>query len=129
MKNILLIIISILTLSSCNKDSNEDNCIEYQTAYVTNVIAPTSGAINEELSIEAQFSVNNGCGNFSKFIEAGTGNSRTIVIQAKYEGCICTHAVETRNVNYFFRTQTPGVYEFKFKSDENEFIIVNITIE
>ena len=73
MKNILLIIISILTLSSCNKDSNEDNCIEYQTAYVTNVIAPTSGAINEELSIEAQFSVNNGCGNFSKFIEAGTG--------------------------------------------------------
>ena len=129
MKKIILILIVLVVTFGCDKNKEEDNCLEYRTASVTDVNAPTSGTVNEDINIEVFFIVINGCGNFSKFIEVENGNSTTIEIQAKYEGCFCTDGIETRSENYIFNTQNAGNYEFKFKSSETEFITVNITIE
>ena len=48
------------------------------------------------------FSVNNGCGGFKKFITCENGNTRTIEVEAIYEGCICTDNVPTIEVEYRF---------------------------
>lgn len=121
--------IIFLVVLSCDKKEEDENCLEYKNSFVTNIDAPSNGIVNEDTIIEVFFPVINGCGNFNKFIEVENGNTTTIEVQAKYEGCICTQAIETRSIDYIFNTQTAGDYEFKFKSGENEFIIVNITIE
>lgn len=127
MKIFLYVLIAFTLFIACNSD---DNCTTYESPYVREVNAPLTGKVNQDISIEVQFRVINGCGEFSKFIETSAGNIRTIEVEAKYEGCApCTHAVETRIVNYIFNTQTAGLYVFKFKSGDSDFITVNITIE
>jgi len=132
MKNIILIIVTFCLLISCNKD---DDCFEYSETGFINVNVPATiiGAINEDITIEAEFGVVDSCGSFSKFIESVNGNTTTINLQVKYKACDagCTLSPEIKTVDYIFNTRTPGDYVLKFKSNNNdpEFIIVNITIE
>ncbi|MFT5963455.1 MAG: hypothetical protein ACI9L6_000157 [Flavobacterium sp.] len=122
-----LIIISSLTIS-CESDDQNKECIEYDIGYVTSVNSPTTGTVNETIKIEVNFRVINGCGGFEKFIETQSGNSKTIEVEAKYEGCVCTQALEIRRVNYDFKTAKSGDYQLNFKSSPTEFITANITI-
>jgi hypothetical protein len=109
--------------------SDDEKCVEYQRANVTDVSAPAMGSVNETIAIEVSFRVYNGCGVFERFIETENGNSRTIEVEAKYEGCaFCTQDTPIRNAVYEFTPQTPGEYELKFKSSPAEFITINLTI-
>ena len=54
---------------------------------------------------------------------------KIIEINARYEGCICTQDAPIRTVNYEFITQIPGNYELRFKSNDTDFITVNLLIE
>lgn len=115
---------------SCNKDDdNKDElCITNEIEYVTSVDSPNTGNVNKIINIEVDFRVVNGCGTFGKFIEINNGNTRTIEVEAKYEGCICTQDEAIRTVNYAFTPTNTGNYELKFKSSPTEFITVNLTI-
>lgn len=124
----VLMFISSLIIS-CDKDDDKNiECIEYKLGYVTSVNAPPTGNTNETINIELNFSVFNGCGGFRKFIETENGNVRTIEVEAKYEGCICTQDTPIRTTNYEFTTSNAGEYELNFKSSPTEFITVNLTI-
>lgn len=124
----------ILFYSSCNNndDDNEEEetneCIEYKTTYVTSVNSPTNGSVNETINIEVNFGVSNGCGGFGKFIETENGNTKTIEVEAKYEGCICTQNAPIRMVNYEFTASNSGDYELNFKSSPTDFITINLMI-
>ncbi|MFT5243353.1 MAG: hypothetical protein ACI8QQ_001283 [Psychroserpens sp.] len=122
-----LIIISSLIIS-CEKDDQNKQCIKYDIGYVTSVNSPTTGTVNETISIKVNFRVINGCGGFEKFIETENGNSKTIEVEAKYEGCTCSQALEIRTVNYDFTASKSGDYELSFKSSPTEFITANLTI-
>jgi hypothetical protein len=111
---------------SCNKD--DEVCITNQIAYVTSVDSPDTGNVNQIINIEVKFGVGNGCGTLGKFIETNNGNTRTIEVEAKYEGCVCTQDAPIRTVNYEFIPTNTGNYELKFKSSPTEFITVNLTI-
>lgn len=123
----LLPSILLLLIISCEKEQ-ENNCIENKIAYVTSIISPSTGTVNENINIEVSFGVNNGCGNFGKFIETQNGNTKTIEVEARYEGCVCTMDVPTRKTNYVFKSQNSGNYILKFKSSETEYITKNISI-
>jgi hypothetical protein len=128
--NILLVSIMTFGLSiSCNKDDgNKEECITNNTEYITSVDSPETGTVHQVINIEVKFRVSNGCGGLGKFIEMNNGNTRTIEVEAKYEGCICTQDAPIRTVNYkFIRTNT-GNYELKFKSSPSEFITANLSI-
>lgn len=128
MKKIPLILsILLLAIISCSKEQ-ENNCIENKIAYVSSINSPSTGTVKQNINMEVSFGVNNGCGNFGKFIETQNGNTTTIEVEARYEGCVCTLDAPTRKTNYVFKAQTTGNYILKFKSSATEFIIVNLTI-
>jgi len=84
--------------------------------------------INKPVQVEVQFGVSNGCGQFGKFLESSNGNTRTIEVEAKYIGCICTQDIPIRNTQYEFLTSEPGVYRLMFKSGKSNFIEIDIEI-
>jgi len=56
------------------------------------------------------------------------GLSRTMEINGKYEGCECLQVIVPKTVIYEFIASVPEEYELKFKSAENDYIIISITI-
>ena len=129
MKKYIIILSVLLSISiSCSKnDKNE--CVSNRLGYVTSVNSPSNGIINEIINIEVNFGVNNSCGGFGEFIETQNGNVRTIEVMARYEGCFCAQYAPLITVNYEFITQNSGNYELRFKSNETDFITVNLSIE
>lgn len=127
MKPKLILTLLLFVIFSCSKEP-ENSCIENRIAYVSLINSPSTGIVNENINIEVSFGVNNGCGNFGKFIETQNGSTKTIEVEAKYEGCVCTQDAPTRKTNYVFKTQNSGNYILKFKSSSTEFITAIITI-
>ena len=79
----------------------------------------------------------NGCGEFGRFIESGNGLTKSIEIEAKYEGLICTQDLPIRQTIYEFTPNSSGVYVFRFKSGpdfrfgdsrQDEFITVTVFV-
>ena len=129
MKYYIIILLALVSFVSCNKDDSGNNdCVEQETAYVTSVNAPSTGSINETIAIEVNFDLKNSCGYFKDFIERIDGNSRTIKVNTEYNGCICLQVIKSETVNYIFKASTSGDYELKFKSGEDDYIVVVITI-
>lgn len=129
MKTKLTLLPSVLLLLMMSCSEKQDNtCIENRIAYVNSINSPSTGFVNQNITIEVSFGVNNGCGNFGKFIESQNGNTKTIEVEARYEGCVCTMDAPTRKINYVFKTQNSGNYILKFKSSSTEFITANLTI-
>src|SRR5690606_26789165 len=104
-------------------------CISYQTANTSNAIVPTTGNVNQTISIPVTFQVLNGCGGFGNFIETNDGNSKTITVNAKYEGCYCTQAIEQRQTNYNFSPTTPGTYTLNFTQSNGNLLTYTINIQ
>lgn len=117
----------LLTFLSCS-DDDQKKCIGFRPEFITDVRAPSTGIINQTVEIEVDFVVYNGCGKFNKFFESGNDYSKTIGVEAKYEGCICTQNIPTITAIYELTPNTPGEYELNFKSGESDFITVNISI-
>jgi len=130
MTRILLISTLFLLLLSCNNDDDagNDTCISYQKALITEVNAPATGTVNQPVNFEVTFQVNNGCGDFDKFIETANENVKIIEVNSKYEGCFCTEALAMITENYSFTPTRTGVYTLNFKSSETEFLIVEVEI-
>jgi hypothetical protein len=129
MKKYIITLSILLTINISCSENDKNDCVENKLAYVTSVNSLSNGVINEITNIEVDFGVNNGCGQFGEFIETENGNVKIIEINARYEGCICTQDAPIRTVNYEFITQIPGNYELRFKSNDTDFITVNLLIE
>lgn len=123
-----LFILFLAFTIGCSKDKSDEECISYEVATVTNVNAPNTGAINEKIPIKIDYFLNNSCGNFENLSEIVDGDSTTIDVNAKYDGCYCLEVLVEETATYNFETSIPGDYEFKFKSVDNEYIVVVITI-
>lgn len=114
---------------SCNSNGDEDKCISNTTAFVTSVNSTETANVDEEVSIEVSFQVNNGCGGFGKFNETVDGNTRFIEVEALYKGCICTQSISTITVDYSFIPESPGDYQLNFKSSSSDDITVSLKVD
>jgi len=129
MKKIFLGLISMVLLSSCGNDDNgSDNCLSYSEAYV-DTVEPLETADAIGFPFKVNFVVMNGCGDFDSFEETVAGNVVTVNIIAKYEGCVCTEALEIKEAVYSFKPTTPGTYTIRFKDSEDTFITKTVTAE
>lgn len=129
MKKIFLVIVSIALFVACSNDDNgSGNCISYSQAYVDSV-EEIENADAAGFLFKVRFTVMNGCGDFGSFEETVSGNTRTIAINAKYEGCVCTEATEIKETVYSFIPTAPGTYTLRFLNTEDTFITKMVTVE
>jgi hypothetical protein len=124
----LILIIAMMSLFGC--DDDDDNCISDMVVAVDTIEAVTdTGVVNTPVNITVNFTVNNGCGAFNRFIENRAGNVITIDVEARFTGCICTMALKELSANYSFVANTPGDYELRFSTENNQFIPLMLSID
>lgn len=128
MKNLFFALLSFVFLTSCGNDDNADNCVSFSESYVDSVeLLETADAIG--FPYKVKFIVMNGCGGFGSFEETVAGNTVTVNVIAKYEGCVCTEAIEVKEAVYSFNPTAPGTYTLRFRNTEDTFITKTITVE
>ncbi len=120
--------LTILVLGSCDKKMEDNTCTSVVKAPVSKIEGPTSALLNQEITLTVSFGCFNGCGQFGSFEETTLGNSTTILVNAKYVGCICTQDAPTRKTSYTFKRSQQGVYELKFFQSDNTYITHSIAV-
>lgn len=118
----------LLGLMGCKKSNDGKNCIGEFNSPVTKVEGATIAAVNQEIILTISFTCNNGCGKFGNFIESTSGNSTSIIVNAIYEGCICTQDIPTIKVLYKFKKSQRGTYDLNFKQENNFFLNHTIVV-
>ena len=113
----------------CSKKQYDSNCLSYSKAPVTKVEGSAIASANQEISLTVSFVCYNGCGQFGNLEEVIAGNETTIIIHAKYEGCICIQDVPIRQTLYKFKKSKPGAYYLKFFKGENTYLTHAIIVQ
>lgn len=125
LKAVVLALVVTAGFTSCN---NDDETTKTKKTVVSAVTGPTTGVVNQELTLNVTFAVDNSCGVFSKFIETTTEKTKVIEVETKYEGSNCNASATTKTTTYKFKTTAAGTYIFKFKKSATEFITQTIVI-
>jgi len=131
-KSVFVVLFLATALISCSNDDDEPTMPKPTTkvALVTEVKGPATGKVNEELSYDVTFIVDNACGEFSKISEVTIGTEKGLQVEAKYPSEICTQQVpDPKKTIYKFKSATKGTFEIKFKKSDKEFITTKVVIE
>lgn len=104
-------------------------CIRYEQRPVISADVPAIGNVNKIIPIKIKFNVLNGCGSFDSLTETNLGNTKTISIKAKYEGCFCTQNIPIIETTYNFTPTKTGIYRFKFSKENGESLTYSINIQ
>ena len=132
MKYLSQVIISlylIILISGCNKEHKEDKCISFSKAPVTKIEGAGSALANHEVILKVSFGCYNGCGQFGDFDEIKMGNTTTIIVNAKYQGCFCTQDAPVRQTLFKFKESETGTYDLKFWKTENTYLTHTIIVQ
>ena len=131
-KSVFVVLFLSSALISCSNDDDEPITPKPTTkvALVTEVKGPATGKVNEELSYDVTFIVDNACGEFSKISEVKIGTEKGLQVEAKYPSEICTQQVpDPKKTIYKFKSAAKGTFEIKFKKSDKEFITTKVVIE
>ena len=122
---IILAILTVFMLSSCNKD----NCIEHKQSPVVFTNTPATAEKNKSIPINVSFQCYNGCGQFDAFEESVLGDTLKIKVIAKHEGCVCTENLPLREAVYSFQRAESGTYFLKFLKTDNTYLTDTIVVQ
>lgn len=128
LKTIAAILFVSTSLLSCS-DDEESEIIITRNEFATEVTGPETGTLNQEITFNVTFNVQNSCGNFYKFAETISGNTKTIQVQSIYNNSDCGNTIVSKTQPYKFMLNTAGTYTFKFKSSESAYITKTVVIE
>ncbi|OMQ13230.1 hypothetical protein [[Flexibacter] sp. ATCC 35103] len=130
-KSVFVVLFLSIVLISCSND--DDKFTPEPTtkiAFVTEVKGPATGKVNEELSYDVTFIVDNACGEFNRITEATIGTDKGLQVEAKYPSEVCTQQVpDPKKTVYKFKSTTKGTFEIKFKKSDKEFVTTKVVIE
>ncbi|MET0944333.1 MAG: hypothetical protein ABWY22_02890 [Flavobacterium sp.] len=132
LKSVLVVLFLSLAVVSCNNDDDEIETPSpvAKAAFVTEVKGPATGKVNDELSYEVTFVVDNACGEFDKISEVTLGTVKGLQIEAKYPSEVCTQQVpEPKKTTYKFKSAVKGTFDIKFRKSETEFITTKVVID
>lgn len=107
----------------------DQTCLSFQQATVLSANVPVAGAANQPIAIPIRFDVINGCGEAGNFTLSQDGNTHTITVNAKYEGCVCTQAIRTIETTYLFTATTTGEHTIRFLQPDGQFLTYSIHIQ
>jgi len=132
LKSVLVVLFLSIGLVSCSNDDDEKvPATTTKAALVTEVKGPATGKVNDELSYDVTFVVDNACGEFDKISEVTIGAVKGLQVIAKYPTSgVCTQQVpDPKKTVYKFKSATKGTFEIKFKKSETEFVTQKVVIE
>lgn len=136
LKSVLVVLFLSTVLMSCSNDDNKDEDkpvtpeFTIKGALATEVKGPATGKLNEELSYDVTYIVDNACGEFSKISDVTVGKDKGLQVEVKYPTGPCTMQVpDPKKTIYKFKSATKGTFEIKFKKSETEFVIQKVVIE
>ena len=104
-------------------------CLTTEHTNVIAAIVPANGNLNQSIPVDITFEIINGCGAFGNIVETISGNTTTLIVNAKYEGCFCTQVMGELNTSYNFIPTTTGVHTIKFQQPNGEFLTYTINIQ
>ena len=128
LKTLAVVLFVSTAFTSCSNDDESETIIT-KNELVSAVTGPETGAINQEVTFQVTYGVENSCGNFHQYLETISGNSKTIQVQTRYIGTNCATTAATKTEPYKFTLNTAGTYVFKFKSSATAFITKTVVIE
>lgn len=132
LKSVLVVLFLSISFVSCNNDDDEtpvENPVS-KAALVTGITGPATGKVNDELSYEVTYVVDNACGEFDKISEVKIGTVTGLQVIAKYPAGVCTQQVpDPKKTVYKFKATAKGTVEIKFKKSETEFITKSVVID
>ena len=96
---------------------------------MTKIEGANSALVNQEIILTVSFGCYSGCGQFGNFNEVISGNTTTISVNAKYEGCICTQDAPIRQTTYKFKKSQTGTFDLKFLQTENTYLTHTIIVQ
>lgn len=124
---VAVVLFTAATFMSCSKDDDNNQTIS-KTESVTQVTGPTTGTVNQEISLNVTYTVDGDCGTFEKTVETTTGNTKTIEVKVKYnKSKVCTQPT-TQTMVYKFKVTAAGTYILKFKKSATEFVTQTIVV-
>ncbi|MDR7370440.1 hypothetical protein [Flavobacterium aquidurense] len=132
LQSIALIVFFVTLLTSCSNDNDTPKVPEfvYKTSYVTAVNGPLAGKVNQELSYEVSFTVDNSCGEFNKMTDIELDKLPGYQVEAKY-ATSCTPPSQTPEVKrtiYKVKSAVKGTYYLRFTKSPTEFITTTVVI-
>ena len=107
----------------------DEVCISYEHANVSFAQVPDTGSVNQSIPIPITFTIINGCGMFGNITETNVGTTKTIKLNSKYEGCVCTQIAGEIQTTYNFVATTSGLHTIKFLQPSGEFLVYTINIQ
>lgn len=124
MKCIYTLLLAItVSLVSCEK--KESASLDKKYCAITKVVGPSSTTVGNEISLDIELYVNNGCAYFSGFDEEVSNTTREIrAIQRdnSSENILCHQALVKSETVYKFKATSRGKYLLKFLSADNSII-------
>jgi hypothetical protein len=120
--------ILLIALNGCKKDNSGKECIGYSNAQITEIKGSTTATAGEEIELTISYFFFNGCGNFERLEATPNGNTTTIRIVAKYEGCVCPEVLVRGQTVYSFKATQPGIYLLKFLQPNKSILEYTITV-
>ncbi len=127
---LVVLFLSIAFVSCSNDDDNKTPAPTEKAALVTKIEGPATGKVNDELSYEVTYVVDNACAEFDKISEVTIGAVKGLQVIAKYPAQVCTQQVpEPKKTVYKFKSAAKGTFEIKFKKSETEFLTQKVVID
>lgn len=107
----------------------DQECLSFEHASITSADVPPTGAVNQVIPIPLRFVVINGCGSFGNFSITQEGSTKTITVNAKYEGCVCTQEIRSIETTYNFTATTTGQHNIRFVQPDGTLLTHTILIQ
>ncbi len=128
-RTILLLGLTFFLQTACNK-SNNDTPESHVHWNVSKVEGPTSGLVNETISLTVYCPASSGCDYISKFESDKNGN--TISIKAfggTTKDSFCTQAAVPIQTTYEFTSNATGQFVLQFINPDNSILKHYLTIQ
>ncbi|WPQ66508.1 hypothetical protein SIO70_16740 [Chitinophaga sancti] len=121
----IYLLLTVALLSSCSKKITPEKlgeCTKYAIVSISRI-----EHVND--SIKVYFLVNNGCGQFNKFIEKDSAGAHIVTVQAVYKGCFCTMDIPERSASYKFKPTKSGTSFLTFRGVNGDDITETIDVK
>ncbi len=116
MKKLIVVLLGIFTLYSCDLDDTENVLITYETMPVETISMPDTLQVNQEYNFDINYTRPTSCHSFEGYNYKKEGNERRIAVINKIvnNASNCEDIDEMVTEMFTFKAQDTGTYTFKF---------------